>query len=222
MNKPNLIKLKFVQLSSYVMDLLLISDGAEAHVQEPKVRRLWHLLFASLILFWIVLSLLKTALRSIFPESYIAAQGYRVFILSFLIYLIVILFVLATRFYSRLLKTSKDLRLVNILFFYFTGIVLFAYVYQTLYLLKPSLFLMTDPMFVPEHYLMDNFLMSYLSLLDFMVYSGTTVVTFSYYRIQSGSILVSFLNIIEIFYGIGIVVLLVATFIQKSGVQKRE
>jgi hypothetical protein len=204
------------------MDLLLVSEGDKAHVQEPKVRRLWHLLFASMVLFFLISFLLKNALRSTFPESLFVATSYRVFIFIFFVYLIVLLFSLATRFYTCLLKTSKDLRLSNILFFYFFGIILFAYLYQTLYLLKPSLFNMPNPLFIPEPYLMDKFSMSYLSLLDFMVYSATTIVTLSYYRIQSGSILVSFINIIEIFYGIAIVALLVATFIQKSDLKEKE
>jgi hypothetical protein len=36
-------KLKFIELSKYVMDLLMVSEGSDEHVKEPNVRNIWHL-----------------------------------------------------------------------------------------------------------------------------------------------------------------------------------
>lgn len=222
MSRPLLPKLKFTQLSTYIMDLLLVSEGSEAHVKEPSVRRVWHLLFGSFVLFSLFVLILKYALRSLFPTSYLVAMLYRSIILAFFVYVFILLCLLVFRYYAHLLRTRKDLRFNNIIFFYLFGIILFAYLYQQLYLLWPPLFVMSNPIYVPARYLMGDSLIFYLSFFDFIVYSGTVISTLSYPRIQSGSMAVSFVNILELFYGITIITLLVATFIQKTDSKRRE
>lgn len=204
------------------MDLFLVSDGNIESVKEPKVRVIWHIFFFSLIGFIVISGLTLPNLRSLFPNSHQVAMIWRLFCLSFYLFTLFLLCILAYRHYAYLLRTAKDIRFSNIIFFYTMGALLFASIYQALYLLKPSLFTMSNPIYIPQPYFMDFGYIAYLAIADFIVYSLSIMVSLEYPRIQSSSVVVSVVNIFEVLFAIAIIVLLVATFVQMSSQERKK
>lgn len=198
----------------------MVSDGNEEHVKEPKIRIIWHLIFASFIIFSIFNFLALPIMRSQFPSNTLVAILFRSYLITTFVYFLCLLFILIFRYYKYLLITSKDLDFKNIVFFYIFGVILFAYLYQSIYLLHPSAFNIPSPVIIPTQFLMDNGLVAYYSLADFIVYSSTIIVSISYPRISSASLIVSIVNVVEVLYGLVVITMLIATFIQKTDKQK--
>ena len=119
--------------------------------------------------------------------------------------------------YRHLMRTSKDLRFINVAFFFCFGVGLFGLVYEDLYFLYPSSFNYPDALVAPgpnmEHV---QFPTSYLASFDFILYSACTAVAVADPRISSASAVVSFLNFLQVLGTLLISALLIATFVQQS------
>lgn len=216
MTKRRVPKLKPIDLSRYIMDLLMASEGDKAAIREERVRVIWHVLFFSICVFVLAGILGVHIVRSFFPDSSNAAVAWRSFLVLFYVYLLSLLFLLCFRHYLYLLRTGKDLRFKPIGFFYFIGIIFFGKLYNSIFFLKPELFEVIDPILKPAPNLMYLGIKAFINELVFYVYSACTVVSIEYPRIRSSSTIVSTINVVEVLYGIMIIVLLVATFVQKS------
>jgi len=208
--------MKPLQLSLYVADLLLVSEGSEESVREPKVRIVWHTFFFSLLIFAALTTLFNMVIKSHMEHSELAAIIYRAFYSVCLGYFIALLYLLAYRHYIYLLKTGRDLRFQQIIFFYIFGVLLFAKLYGSLFFLQPNLFTYSHPIIEPTACLMEFSLLIYALLADFFVYSACVTVSIEYPRIMSSSLLVSALNVMQILFSLTIVAIFIATFIQKA------
>jgi len=220
MENKELPKLTLLQLSSYVADLLLASEGDFETIKAKPLRNTWHLFYFSITAY--VLCILITPLVFDLYNSSSAALFWRSANLVVWFYFLFLACILAYQHYNFLLKTGKDLRFKNILFFFFLGLLVFANLYFLLYFIKPGLFLYTavpvQPAAVLVHLTLKN---NFLLKMDFLTYSGCTMFTLDYPRIRSGSTLISALNLLEVVYGLALVSFFIATFVQKSDSRKR-
>jgi hypothetical protein len=211
-------KLKLLQLSLYIVDLLLVSSGDEEAVKEPRVRTIWHILFFSLVGLVITQFVLNHSLQSVLPNSAILTLVWRLFLLASWTWLLVVLIVLAYRHYRYLLITSKDLNFKSIAFFYVVGILIFGLLYRDLYVFGPHLFAYPDPVVVPvDKARLLSLIEGYKFSFDFYIYSACTTVSLNYARISSASPIVSILNFCQVVFSLFIVALMVSTFVQKVG-----
>ena len=207
-------KLGLVALSSHVADLLLVGVGEDATVRQPKARRAWHVFFFAVMLFlvWHVMArfiLVPSNLSDIIFLANIRlidAICYSVLLLS--------LACVAYYHYRYLMLPARSLRFSNIVFFYFMFVFLFARLYYSLYHFRPGLFTFTESVTIPSPHFGIRGLQDLAGFCEFLVFSGCTMLNFSYSRIQSTSLVISSISLIQVIIGYLIIVLLVATFVQ--------
>lgn len=221
MDNLSFLKLKPLELSRFVMDLLLFSEGDEASVTEPRVRVVWHILFFSMISWLLTISILKPFVIAIFPHSIIAAQIWRISNVIMSAYLLLLLLILTYRHYVYLLSTSKDLQFKNILYFYIIGIILFGDLYCSLWFLSPSLFHINNLPLQSSQYFLTSQSIAFYSW-PFQIYSFCVITSVGYPMIQSGATVISILNALQVLFGTAIVVICIATFVQKVDSSKKK
>jgi hypothetical protein len=215
-------KLNFQQLTIHILDLILISDGDEAIVNEPKVRVVIYNLILSIIISFILLSFSKTLIIQFYSQSVLAVTIQRWLIVACSVYFISILFLLAYRHYIFLFRTGIDLHFKQIVVFYILSVTFFAYLYMSLFFLSTPLFLYPDPLIVPPAHVSDHGLKGLLLGGDFFLYATCISVSVDYPRISSGSWLISLINVIQKLYSFAMVAIFLSTFIQKTNKRRRE
>ena len=210
-----------LELSSHIADLLLVSDGSETAVREPKVRVVWHFFLFSLIGYFLICTTFNGLVKPLLLQNPLAAQLWRIFTCTAIGYFIILICVLAYRHYICLLRTGIDLRFSIIAFFYFLTIYLFGVLYSNLFLFDPKLFVCANPVVIPSPFLMNLGTNNFLLLGDFFLYSGCVACSITYPRIASGSWQISALNLAQVLFSLSMVGILIATIIQKSDHGKR-
>ena len=208
-------RLNLLELSVYVADLVLVSEGSREAIRQPKVRAAWHLFFFSALIANIITVGFTVTARPLLAHSLLAAVLYRGFFVAASSYLLVLCGLLAYRHYMYLLRTGRDTRFLNIVWFFVLAHMLFAMLYRSSFLLHSKLFTYPNPILAPSSYLVEPGFGVFLLFLDFLVYSCCTMVTLPYPRIQSNSFLISALNVVEVLCGVCLVAVFVATFVQK-------
>lgn len=219
MTDDKLPRLKFIQLSSYIADLMLASEGDYEALKVKSVRRTWHILYFSLIIFLVCTITAQNWFDM--SNSIWKALCWRSLQLGVWSYILLLTCILAYQHYCFLLKTGKDLRFKNILFFFLMGMLVFSYIYFWLFFVNPGLFLYASAPVKPANMLLPLTMKHRLILfLDFTTYSGCTFFTLDYPCVRSNSTLVSAVNFVQVLYGIALVSFFVATFIQKTDSRK--
>lgn len=211
-------KLNLIQLSRLVADLCLLSEGSEAWVREPAIRRTWHALFFTTIgvmLFnWVFFPFVPGQVI----ENVVFTFYFRLGMVTVSLWILFLILVLSYQYYRFLLLTGKDLRFRSIFLLFVTAVLIFSIHYKHLYFLEFSLFEYPDsPVVLGPALERLGILRSLIISVDFVVYSFCTSLSLDYPRITSASMIVSALNIIQVLYSYCVVALLVATFVQKSG-----
>jgi hypothetical protein len=209
-------KLNFRELALYVADLWLVSDGAIEWVKEPRIRRLWYALFFSTLGFGFTLYLVPVVLEAVLKRSASATLVYRWFMVLGFAWLLGLIALMAWRYYRRLLLTGKDVRFSNIVVFWASWVLVFAYLYDSLYDVAPSFYAFAHPPFVPQSTYSYVGLLGMRAFLNFLLYSASTTVTLSVPGLSSSSFLVSALNLVEVIGSVLLGAILVATFVNQS------
>jgi hypothetical protein len=210
-------KLNLLRLSLHVADLWLVSEGSHEWVGEPKIRRLWHVLFFSVWISLFVQYFAYRVLQGSLADSPLASTSWCLYEVLPCVWLLYLDAWLACRYYRYLLLTGKDLRFSNVAVFWSTLILMFAGLYERLYVLKPSLFTMPNAPFVPNATVTIIPLLASAKLyFRFFVYSASTALTLSSFGLGSASLAVSTCNLIEVLGSVLLIALLVSTFVNKS------
>ena len=201
----------FKEVSNHIADLFL-DDKVWAN--NSNVVKAWRIFFGTCVISFSSMIILHILLM---PQIGITELG------TFIIRVINTIGVTASLFtalllsyyyYKYLLLSGIDLRFDNIILFFFLSIALFGILYRNLYMLNPDYFAYTNPFFTVSKLYHPLGLKSIPISIDFIVYSACTNLTIEYYRIHSASFLISCINIIQVIYGILVIGLFVATFVQ--------
>jgi hypothetical protein len=177
-DKEKLPKLNLLQLSIYIGDLLLVSEGSIESVRHRIVRRAWHVFFFSTVIIVIITSVIIGATNS---SSVMLTAIIRLFFLVSTIWLILTLTYLISVHYKYMMITGKDLRFHVIAFFFGATIVLFGHLYEDIYFITPSSFNYINPIYVPSAIMSHlDVVTKYLLKFDFIIYAACTSVVLSY------------------------------------------
>lgn len=214
-------KLNIWELSLYIADLVLVSDGSIEWVKEPRIRRLWQVNLFSLLVLALLQSGGGAALEGVLDQSASATLVWRCFFALGSVWLLCTTALLTCRYYRYLLITGKDVRFRHIAIFWSSWVVLFGYLYRALYFLKPSLYSFADPALVPQKTLSFIGVLPGVKLtMQFLLYSASITVTLSVPGLSSSSFLVSSLNLFEVLGSVLLAGLLIATFVNRSGTSR--
>jgi hypothetical protein len=128
---------------------------------------------------------------------------------------------LATLYYRHLLLVGKDLSFGSIVVFWGAWVLDFGGLYQSLYLLRPNLFVYVHPPLVSGktiqfHQPFSSFLMT----IQFNIYSACTTVSMAIPNLASSSFLISAINAAEVIGFVLLVALIIATFASKAADRK--
>lgn len=218
MPKPidKLPKLGFIDLSSYVADLLLVGIGEQASVNQPYARRAWHVFFFALLIFFLWHITARIIVVPSNPNNIVFLSQVRLFEAICYSVLLLLLGFVAYNHYRYLMLPGKNLRFSNIVFFYFMFVFLFGRLYYSLYHFKPALFTFSETVTISSPHFGINGFQDFVGFYEFLVFSGSTMLNYSYSRIQSTSLLVSSISYIQVIIGYLIIILLVATFVHKK------
>jgi len=142
--------------------------------------------------------------------------AWRSFFLVAMICLICVDIVLASRHYRYLLRTRLDLQLGSIVFFRSNWVISFAILYRQLFYLSSSLFIFSNPPFVPTKLTTATYQQEILTTLYFLIYSLCTSLSFRFPALSSSSSLIAVINVAEIIGDVLFIALVVATFVSIS------
>jgi hypothetical protein len=193
-DKSKLPKLTPLQLSIYVGDLLLISEGSIESVRHNTVRRAWHVgVFFYYHIFGHNFFLNGIVSRFISEEVFpTVTTVYRYTFLVFYLWFLGSLVYLAFVHYKFLMVTGKDLRSINVVFFFLIINYVFGLCYQEIYFINPDTFNYPHPIAEVATTLKNfDLLTRWQFSADFTLYSACTAVTLGYPRISSASAIVS-------------------------------
>lgn len=210
----NLPKLRILELSRHVADLLLVSDGDIASVRNRFTRFAWHLFFFSWLLFTAFHFLVRTMIGPTFVDVAWLPRTVRLVESACYGYLLLVLWLVAYCHYRYLLRPGLDLRFQNIAFFFLATALIFGRLYYSLYNAVPELYRYDASLIAPAVDLTLRGFRDSLGFLEFLVYSGCTMMTLDYPRITSASLLISALNLVEAVSGLAMIGLLIATFVE--------
>ncbi len=218
MSKPQnkIPKLSLFSISSHIADLILVHFGQEQAILERKARRIWHTFFFSIIVFAIWHLVVRVFIAPGFDDKteFLSILRFTESILYG--YLIVILFLLAYRHYLLLLLPRKHLAFSTILFFFVSGIFLFARLYYSIYSLNPDYFICSESIIKPTNELGVNGVQDLKAFSEFVLYSGYNMLNNTSSRMASNSLLISIISYIQLIAGYLLIILVVATFVQIS------
>ena len=218
MEKRTYPKLNILDLSKYIAELCLASEGSVSWIKEKKVIVVWHTIFLTTLSFLVLIFISRQIFGEIIHSSVTITYYYRLSFICFFCILLIMFAVLMYRYYRYLLLTSVDLRFQSIVLFASMFCVIFAQIYIGLYYLEPNLFTYSNPILVPDPQLMEGKAINrYLMFGEFILYSAANATNIVYPRIASASPLVSFINIVQSIISLILIALVISTFVQKSG-----
>ncbi len=191
----DLPKLSMLKLSAYFADLWLASEGSEGWVRIPVVRRAWHFSFFSMVILLAVCFIVSPFLSGVLESWPAGTHIWRWFYVLAFGWLLACEAYLCYCYYRELLLTRLDLRFQNIVVFYVTWVILFACLFQRLYLLRPSLFLWSNPSVVPLSTLTSIPIVSGLRFVaSFVTYSACTSLATQMAGLTAASAIISMLT----------------------------
>jgi hypothetical protein len=213
----NIPKFKLIALPSYITDLFMLSLDMDEEVKEPKVRNIYRLFFISTFLLIITGLIIKAFLHPYLGRDIILTYYYRLYHLLISLYFIILILMISFRHYKYLFMTGKDLNLINVVIFYSAFVGFFGSLYYNIYLISPLCYNIENPLWQPGPFFANlDFKTSWLSKLDFIIYSSCSMFSISYPRIVSNSMIVSVVNVFQVMIGISLIALFISTFVQKS------
>jgi len=214
-------KLKFLKHSQEIFDLMMLQDGDLEHINEPKIRIIWHLLafaFITALIFHLIPNLM---LREYLVQSIVLTFYFRLSFIILWILIILLLTLLGYRHYKLMILSGRDLRFKSITFLFVAGVFSYAFLYRQLYVFKPDLYSYLSPVIVPTA--TSTFLpfADRISLnFDFALYSICVALSMDHPLIASSSIIVTATNSIQLISNILLMVLLIASVVQKKSEDK--
>lgn len=201
------------QLSLYISELLLLSDGAETWVQEPQVLVAWHRFFFTGCGYFLFIVARIPWLIPKAESSVRLSAGIHIIEVCALATLLVLWADLAQRFYRYLLVKRKDVRFSSIVTFWAGWVALFAYLYRSLYFLMPSLLLYAHPAQpATKTFVQSNIIERFHSTFEFLVYSAGVPIAIATPELRTASFLFAALNVVETLGFVLLVAIVVATF----------
>lgn len=221
LNYNKILRSSFVKFSRSFAQLLLSVNGDEVWLKFASVRKSWH---------YVVLISVATIFYNIFIGLIIVPliEGneslvffLRLIDLIILISVLSLFLILIYNYYKNLLSTGIDLRFKNIPFFYFGFHIILGIIYMSLYCLNPLLFSYQNPLIIPSPIQITMGIKGALTSWEFILYSLATSFSLHYPRIESNSFLISLFNVFQAIMNVIFVSFFLATFIQKSGSQKK-
>lgn len=205
--------MKTKDLFCEIIDLLLTSDESFADwVKVPRLRN-------SCILI-AVLSLIAFFISFILFPLFVNANANAVFIfrscqLFVWLLLVTAFFILNFNYFQYILTKHYPIRLDNVIFFYFIHIIIFGYIYSSIYFLFPDFYIYKDPPVKPSQELLISFKVT-LGRLNFLLFSALQSVNATFYRISLNSIIPSILSWVQSLYSFAIIALLIASYVNQK------
>lgn len=198
--------------------LLLENDKSSADwTENPVLLRWWEILFISGLTYYL--------LQSVFyiTPLYTMAQGseklsfvYRIIDLTYLIYISILLFIFAYKYYLHTLDSSRQVYFTNILFFYVFGVAIFSGIYFLLFNLIPSSFIIHNITYSSSLKLQPVTVEKWKTILDFILFSAFQIIGGNYFRIQSNSVIVSIMTYIQSLYTMSLLTLFISAFVNQK------
>jgi hypothetical protein len=210
-------KINYLKHSQELFDLMMQQEGDYEHVNEPRIRLIWHLLGFSLI----SILLFKTIILPILIDYSIKNSDLtfyvRTIILAMWILIIFLVTLLGYRHYKFMILSGKDLRFKTIAFLFILCVFCYGFFYQALYILQPDLFSYILPVVVPKPTTtVLPFILSWKFNVDFIIYSLCVALNMDSYSIVSSSRIVTIINSFQTICNVLLVVVLIASFVQKK------
>jgi hypothetical protein len=115
-----------------------------------------------------------------------------------------------------------DLKIINAICIFFGNILLFAFLYKTIYAINPHLFDYKFSPYIPSDTIKYVGVKSYKMFLDFFIYSSLNMVMGSYWKIATQSLFVSVIEVAQRFYGLFFIIFYFATYLTKRLSVKNE
>ena len=207
-------KLGLLKLSSLVADLFLVGVGEEEAMKHRRTRAAWHLLFFSILFFlgWHVI--IRIAITPSLPPSYY--PYIRLIEALIYTYLLISLAILMYRHYHFMLLPRRDPRFVTIGFFFVMMVLLFSRVYYSLFHFDPNLFQLAESAITPTADFGIHGYKDVGGVMEFLIFSGCAMLNCSYSNVQSASLFISTVALIQSFTGFVFIAILVATVLEIS------
>lgn len=195
-------------------DLFLESDKIHVDwIKEPELKTAFYFLFGSIIS-PIILKLGLMAFAKPLEASETFSFYYRTTQLITLTLFLLALFVLTIKYYNFMVKGKYKVYFSNIILFYILSVAIFAFCYLTLYKMDSDYF---------SHEANTYNYGKVIKYSDFNIKTSAQFVLYSLFQsvntgmkqLTSNSILVSVYNYLQNIYTIGLLSLLVATFVNR-------
>ena len=171
MEKRTYPKLNIFELSKYIAELFLASEGSVSWIKEKKIIVVWHTIFLTMLSFLVLNFISHHIFGEIIHDSVTITFYYRLTAICFFCIFLIMFAVLMYRYYRYLLLTSVDLRFQSIVLFASMFCIIFAKIYIGLYYLEPNLFTYSNPILIPDPQLMEGEVINrYLMLGEFILY----------------------------------------------------
>ncbi len=211
------------EFSLAIADQFLISEDSGEWIKVPQVRRAWYLVIVSTLVFIAYNYVGSLVIFEWAASSVSLTLMWRLTVLSGFCWLLILEGILASAYYRYLLSTGRDLRFRNIVTFWAAWVLLFAYLYESVYFLNPTLFSYPMATVIPgktmQHF---GILGTMKTFSHFLLYSAANTVSLTVPGLTSASFVVSTLNLAEAIGSLMLLVLLVATFVNKSNLRKQK
>lgn len=214
--KTRVPKLRPLELSSHIADLLLVGVGEEDAVRHPFTRATWHLFFFSALLFAAWHVGIRIVVGPTFRDNMHVIAWIRLIESVIYAYLILVLIVLTYTHYLLMLAPQMRYRFVNIVFVFLTSILLFSRLYYSLFGVENTLFKSDDRFNLPTPNFGIHGTRDLAAFGEFLIFSGSTSLNCPCSNVSSNSLLVSAIMLVQTTLGYFFGAVLIATFVQVS------
>jgi hypothetical protein len=207
---------RFRGLSWDIANLVLKSAGESKASENNETRRAWHLFLYSTVIAFVWYLFARLILSPSLSEIEWFHDTLRSFELGVYSYLFIVLTWLGIRHYRSMILPGTSLRAVTVLFFFLASLLIFSRVYYSLYSLDPTLFTSAHYASLPTSEFGLNGTKDLGASFEFAVLSGCSLLNCSYSSIESNSLLISSIRLLQTTLGYLFLVVLLATFIQNK------
>jgi hypothetical protein len=212
--QDNIPKLSPGALSSYIADLLLVGVGEGEAMKHRRTRGAWHLFFFSMLAFLVWHLLIRLLLAPSFygdPQFLVIVRMLEAILYG---YLLLTLGTLAYCHYHFMLLPRRDPRFVTIAFFFVMTLLLFGRLHYSLFHVRPSLYRWADTTTIPTANFGVHGYKDVAAFGEFVVFSGSSLLNCSLSGIQTNSLLVSSIALVQIIVGYVFIAIVISTFVQ--------
>jgi hypothetical protein len=198
-----------------IADLFIEDDeSSDSWKKDARLLSIWYILFWSgITLFFINLVIATSPLNSIFEDSLFLFSTSLFFMLYYSFYLFVVAIIFVHRYYQHTIGNKRNIYLINIVFFYFLGVVCFFYIYYYLHCLYPTLFIADQ---LPPHTRRIIGLGFTKARISFILFSASQGINNGYLDIRSNSLIISIITYIQSLYTLSLIILFISGFINQK------